>query len=906
MFEYFPWAVFAALAYGLIYHPEKAHNAVSAGAVAPLVGVAIQYRRYEKVITRFAYIGLLIYWYVYISGARLHEHHIFSTLLMELARFPQAKYGERDMMGKHWSTNVAEELSMTALNAMFEPYASTHFWKLTILNCFLVFFVFGHHLFQLWMQKAVAKLARWNRNAWRWRELLIEASIQSLLRKLDHAWSRALLRLWWSGWYWLHGYLNERRTSTLAQQLFIIRLVIRSEAAKSLFSYGVRYIFLWSMYIRDLAQFANPDPPEYKYKPLKKPDHIRLLLLHPRFGFRPVSCSLIQGPGMSILFYEAISYTWGSMKPTEEIMVDGCKLEVTKSVYEVLASYSSLFLPKLLWIDAVCIDQNNLEEKALQVPLMQRIYRSADITSVFLGQAPLPDTPKHEHELLLPYRYDSLLRSHAEFCQSAHVVFDLFREFHVLQEQLRGDGTTIYEMHEMVRPSKYKPRVWMALQRLLQHPWFQRVWIVQEVALSSHVQVSYGGDVIDWETMGEAVQKLQRSRNFRLWLEWEHGIQLRHIQYTNMYNILRIDGMREKLHPREKYGWAQYPKMADVLREGFFFRATNPRDQVYGLIALCESPGQLQVDYKMSIEDTYVDAAIELLNIGSVRTVLHAAGLGNRRQHNRALPTWVPDWREAPSYDMINTHYKPLYATSTEEYMNPKKTSFEVINRTSLRISAAFVDTIIELGPVIFATASAESGGTMEEMHRLAKYWQETAAMIGASKLLPENYAHDAPGQTVQEAFGRTMLCDKKHIGLWSNIDKFLPKLAAWEQNLLWLSKCPASPNTAERKQIYSCLLEMDEATEQVESCCGGRRLFITQKGYMGLCPPYTDKGDLVHSVPKLDVALILRRTTSGPLRDGDDFDPSNQYYFVGEGYCHGVSNRIEDSIDGAREICIL
>ncbi|KAF2115018.1 heterokaryon incompatibility, partial [Lophiotrema nucula] len=88
---------------------------------------------------------------------------------------------------------------------------------------------------------------------------------------------------------------------------------------------------------------------------------------------------------MRLLFYEAISYTWGSMERTEEILVDGCRMMVTKAAYEILASYSSLLVPKLLWIDAICIDQSNDAEKSRQVPMMDKIYRHALFTTIFLG-----------------------------------------------------------------------------------------------------------------------------------------------------------------------------------------------------------------------------------------------------------------------------------------------------------------------------------------------------------------------------------------------------------------------------------------------------------------------------------------------------------------------------------------
>jgi hypothetical protein len=116
---------------------------------------------------------------------------------------------------------------------------------------------------------------------------------------------------------------------------------------------AIRYATIYFIWFRELTRFSNPNPPIFKYTKLQKPDNMRLLLLHPRFGFRPISGSLVDGPYMRLLFYEAISYTWGSPDRTEVIMVNGCRMMVTKSVNEVLATLGSQFLPQLLWIDAI-------------------------------------------------------------------------------------------------------------------------------------------------------------------------------------------------------------------------------------------------------------------------------------------------------------------------------------------------------------------------------------------------------------------------------------------------------------------------------------------------------------------------------------------------------------------------
>ena len=247
MIDCLPWFLVAFMIYGLIYHPNTVRNALTAGPIAPVVGVHLLYRVHEKLITRLAYIGSLLYWFVYLSGATLHDQHTFNALLVELFRFPSSDYGERDMLGTHWTINIAQELSMTVINVLLEPLAETHFWKLVIFNCFMVLLVFGHFLVRLWVQKAISKLTRWNRNAWRWRELIIESLIQSLFQRLDSRVSRVLLRCWWSLWYWLHDFLDGTRTLNIATQMLITRLLIRTEASAMVVGIVTRHLFLWRL-----------------------------------------------------------------------------------------------------------------------------------------------------------------------------------------------------------------------------------------------------------------------------------------------------------------------------------------------------------------------------------------------------------------------------------------------------------------------------------------------------------------------------------------------------------------------------------------------------------------------------------------------------------------------------------
>ena len=155
---------------------------------------------------------------------------------------------------------------------------------------------------------------------------------------------------------------------------------------------------------RFLAKFISPDPSDHKYSVFIGSEfELRVLLLYPRLVFWPIHCSLVHIPHTATVWYEAMSYTWGDGTKTETILLDGCTKKVTRSVYEILALQSSIFMPKLLWIDGLCIDQDNEEEKKGQVTHMDKIYSKATLVTVFLCMSRSPS--EHERRLRTLFQY---------------------------------------------------------------------------------------------------------------------------------------------------------------------------------------------------------------------------------------------------------------------------------------------------------------------------------------------------------------------------------------------------------------------------------------------------------------------------------------------------------------------
>lgn len=129
----------------------------------------------------------------------------------------------------------------------------------------------------------------------------------------------------------------------------------------------------------------------YTYQSLEGLEqHIRLLIIHPaKSNDAPLECSLEAYPlqEAELKEYETVSYVWGSPHTTSDtvIHIQGKSLEVTASVDKLLRRLRRGGRDRTLWVDFVCIDQSNLEERGSQVGLMSDIYRNGKHNLVFLG-----------------------------------------------------------------------------------------------------------------------------------------------------------------------------------------------------------------------------------------------------------------------------------------------------------------------------------------------------------------------------------------------------------------------------------------------------------------------------------------------------------------------------------------
>jgi len=284
---------------------------------------------------------------------------------------------------------------------------------------------------------------------------------------------------------------------------------------------------------------------------------IRLLRLHPKslFGDGPIFCDLLHTSLEFAPAYTAISYAWGLPASYEVIQVDGLEFKVSPNVYSILRGKRSTNRNVILWIDSICINQEDAEEKSTQVGLMRRIFEEASSTIAWIGDTDPTD---------------------------AKLAIDLLRKFDVVKAvpQLEK-GLSSQELRE-----------WNAFWELMSSPWFERSWIVQEIAVATRPVLRYGGEEIPWETFARAISIISVSGMKTLFL-FSYPFQKsgRLEDCSGLENGIIMENLRLASMNGD------YLALKDMLKVGLMFKATLPIDKVYALLGIVLEGGVIHPDH---------------------------------------------------------------------------------------------------------------------------------------------------------------------------------------------------------------------------------------------------------------------------------------------------------------------
>ena len=125
--------------------------------------------------------------------------------------------------------------------------------------------------------------------------------------------------------------------------------------------------------------------PRYQYSEIKGARHVRLMILQPAGFFgAPLRCRLIE-IGLGARPFEALSYVWGSTADLQPLLCHNQLLQITQSLDAALRFLRRKTQERYLWVDAVCINQDDSCEKETQIPLMRDLYTTAKHSLIWLG-----------------------------------------------------------------------------------------------------------------------------------------------------------------------------------------------------------------------------------------------------------------------------------------------------------------------------------------------------------------------------------------------------------------------------------------------------------------------------------------------------------------------------------------
>jgi hypothetical protein len=399
---------------------------------------------------------------------------------------------------------------------------------------------------------------------------------------------------------------------------------------------------------------------DFQYEPLLKSDSIRLLLLEPSLDpSSDIHCHLLHTSLADcndeiIDQCTALSYVWGDPNSQKKISVNGQTVHITLNLFHALRDLRDAQRVHRLWVDAICINQFDLQERNQQVGLMGSIYSMAQHTVIYLGERSVDS--------------DAVLKV------------------------LRGPP----------EESDASPGLLALVEReILTRPWFTRVWIFQELVLSRDPRIQLGTSRLRWDDFCNCLERLLENRaptgnppvlsmdalihdiqeGQAVTLSMVSNPQTTHsnssvqqssghyyvpvdvpVQQRSYFKVLQdMQTTRKRfqikqLNPRER----AYTFL-DILLARRGFGVTDARDMIFGHLGIAADSAKdlgISVDYDISAVQGFINLAKSIMVQSEDLEILFYVQDMDPSLRRIGLPSWVPDWTSTEFHDF---HFASLW-----------------------------------------------------------------------------------------------------------------------------------------------------------------------------------------------------------------------------------------------------
>ncbi|RYP25962.1 hypothetical protein DL768_011875 [Monosporascus sp. mg162] len=646
---------------------------------------------------------------------------------------------------------------------------------------------------------------------------------------------------------------------------------------------------------KGLYQSLSPDTPT-----------IRLLTLHPGDWDAPISCHLFTTRLADACSYKALSYCWKTDvdSPDVDIFCNSRTLTISRNLNAALKRLRQDPANRCIWVDAICINQQDDAERTHQVGLMRDIYQLSAEVLIWLGeQGPfdavsesvgkvVPGSSNSNNDNLnlttwfggagdmpkLERYFSHTAEAHRAktFSSSTNDVYGAFCILHLL-----SNGVPVDKIWHLRQP-KYSAPIVRGLDAVIRKAWWQRMWVVQETVVARKATVWYGNMSAPWQLFSSAVIEYDKSRmrtnvsNFITQLDSGHVL----MQYTRV--IMDIESTRRD------WGMGKPMKLLPLLRKFRARLSTDSRDKVFAVLGL-----------------------ISTRSLAVLAGTLQGREDAESSDGHRRRPGWITDWSCSPR---TNEHIRlgniHLYNASRG-----------MMGRVAVHMPGILETQACHFDRIIVTGREMPIGEGRSRMRLAVSNWEEHYDFF--TSLYRNNYGRGASdgndngnyddddddenrqnfearkprSASASDAFWRRLCCDLEYVRnsgptsadidsavaegessgggrggshIYSrefrrlDDDNLSGSRAAYKQwrwasrdtnrrtsiiDNHWLEP-PQGESVSETRNVYNYILDCTS---------GGRSFFVTEKGYIGTGPPVVRPGDTVSVLLGSRVPFVLR-----------------------------------------------
>jgi hypothetical protein len=475
---------------------------------------------------------------------------------------------------------------------------------------------------------------------------------------------------------------------------------------------------------------------------------------------------------------------------------------------------------------------------------------------------------------------------------------------------------------------------WLGFLAFINRPWFERAWVVQELALARSAILVCGSHVLPWEQLSKTLTFLKKSK-------WYHHLathKLRHIKqlqhnpgrYRKLLqsnisvalSAIYLDRTRlvvqkggGKLSAKDFIG-DDFRKLIETHR---FTKTTDPRDKIYAFLGLCNRtlpPFNLKTnvispDYSTTVRELYTNVASSILLSQHELSLLSHVQDASWTSIDK-LPSWVPDWSVPQIPYPLRLRGRPDWNASRDMFWQFDRASSELRNG-KLCVQGVKIDNVEN-------TAKLRSESTDE-----ASFWSHIVSLaLTIAKDYPISYSngyqpsrfevlwrtlmtntyarrHPAPASCGQLFIDYVLNLQIRHqLVPWSADVEFQPHQSPMfvRKNAQWHALLSAEPSNSQFglslyesrfNDVVRAMFQgsynpigLAQLQHEIDHAAGSlRRVFNTTKGFLGTGAISLRGGDELWVLYGAQVPFILRKDEEGP-------NP-RQYKLIGEAYCHGL-----------------